>query len=290
MLMVNGITWEEETVARIREAKEKQQKAEATIKQAEIEARHWGEYADVLQKALELARQRDGHKLFDSERLLKQSTWENLVDIMSTKKGLLVVVDAVTILVEGKVFSDREHARNVIYSTLYSHKRDIQKVRRGVYRLREVRLEKQRRVKKARIIGLRQAILDLKTANPEMTKQDVLHALRDKHFDFQGKSPKMVIHMAWLNMGYAKKESQQLPMGFTSSDIGGVYVECPSCHRYKEIPRNVARHIMAVFDEPHTEWLEAQGFNPLELVGIGGKGDYKPLIEYLEKMHKAEAQ
>ncbi len=55
--MVNGITWEEETLARLREARGKQKQAQETIKQAESAIKYWDEYATVLERTIQLCRQ-----------------------------------------------------------------------------------------------------------------------------------------------------------------------------------------------------------------------------------------
>jgi len=137
--MVNGITWEEETQARLRQAREKLKEASERCKQSEMEANHWRQYVDALEKVLELDKQQRGVKVdeqhtFDPERLLRQSVRKSLIDIASANKGLLVVVDAIPILINAGVFADREHARNSIYSNLYHYKKQFAKVHPGVYR------------------------------------------------------------------------------------------------------------------------------------------------------------
>ena len=207
--MPNGSTWEEETLSRLREARDKQKHAQEIIKDVENDIKYWGEYASSLERTIELYRKKQGidtlgNQTLDAERLRTQSTWANLVDIISANNGLLVVIDAVTILVEAKVFADREHARNVIYSTLNSHKRDVEWIRQGMYRLRK----QGERIPKQKGTGLKQAILELKTVNPDMSKKDIKQTLVKRGFDFKGKKPGQAIHMAWVNLGYAKKEKQ----------------------------------------------------------------------------------
>jgi len=210
--MTNGITWEEELLTRIREARDKQTYAQETIRQVESDVKYWDEYATALERTIQLYRQglnTNGHHTLDTERLRTQSTWANLVDILSANNGLLVVVDATTTLVKAGVFHDREHARNVIYATLYSHKKDIQKVRKGIYRLdarNDTEGKAKRTARKERIPGLKRAILELKTVNPDMTKQDVRETLVKRGFDFKGKNPNKVVHILWVNLGYAKKD------------------------------------------------------------------------------------
>lgn len=224
--MTNGITWEEELLTRIREARDKQTQAQETIKQVESEAKYWDEYATTLEKAMQLYREKQGIKIsgrqtLDAERLRTQSTWANLVDIISANNGLLVVVEATTVLVDAGAFSDREHARNVIYATLYSHKRDIERVRRGVYQLRahndikkKPTTKKSSKLQKQRVnSGVRQVVKDLKEANPQITKNEVLNHLLKTGFDFKGKSPAQAVNIAWVHSGYYKGGKQQTLLG-----------------------------------------------------------------------------
>ena len=213
--MVNGVTWEELTQTRLLEAKKKQERAKDMAKQAELEANRLDLYIKTLEKVLELDKQQSSVTVYDDkslnpDKLLKQSTWQNLCAIMDINNGLLVVIDAVDFLVQAKAFNDRDHARNVIYSTLHSHKKDIDWVRKGVYRRRQhgERPRKRAKAKKA-TPSLKRAILEVKRANPTFTKADVTRALVKSGFNFKGKNPGRAVNLAWLNMGYAKKEPVQ---------------------------------------------------------------------------------
>lgn len=145
MVMVNGLTLEEAILEEIKDARNKQEKAEDIREQAEKDIKYWSEYADALEKSLELRKQhgnlsnQNNYRFLDAEQLKKQSTWRNLQDIMLANKGVLVVIDATNFLVDVKVFTDKDHARNLIYSTLWAHKKDVEKVRSGVYRSKEMR-------------------------------------------------------------------------------------------------------------------------------------------------------
>lgn len=128
----NGTTWEEETLARLRHAREQQQ-------QAEEEAVYWGRYADALQLALELDRQRRGIKVngqssIDPESLKRKSVNKALIEIAARNHGLLVTRDALHILISAGVYRDIDEARNSMYSTIRRSK-DFVRERRGVYRL-----------------------------------------------------------------------------------------------------------------------------------------------------------
>lgn len=131
--MVNGATWEEEALARLRYA-------QGQRKNAEQEAAYWIQYTDALEKVLELERQRralsvNGEQSVDPEALRTKSVREALIDIAAGNKGLLVVGDAVGVLVKAAVFESRDQARNAIYSTLHNAKRSFHKERPGIYRL-----------------------------------------------------------------------------------------------------------------------------------------------------------
>ena len=219
--MTNGITWEEELLNRISEAINNRDLAEESRKKLETDSKYWSDYAMSLVETLRLYREKqgvttNGHHI-NAERMRKQSTWTNLLEIISTNNGVLVVVDATTILVEAGVFSDREHARNVIYSTLNSHKKDIEWMRQGVYQLHKrsninkdaTRSRKKNPKKHRAISGLRQTVKDLKERNPLMTQKQVLNHLLDTKFPFNGKQPGKAVNMAWVYLGYNKENKQQ---------------------------------------------------------------------------------
>ena len=86
------------------------------------------------------------------------------------------------------------------------------------------------------------------------------------------------------NLGTLKKFSLEM-----SPLARGEYMDCPACHKYRGSPQDVANHIMGVFDPSHTDWLEAQGLSPLDLVGVRSKGNYKPLIELLNRIDSSKS-
>ena len=137
---MNGITWEEQTQARLDEARDKERRAREQQRGFEQVANHWAEYANTLAKVLELAREHGTIKLsgqhqIDSESLRKKSVREALIDIAVANNGLLVCTTAAQVLVDANVFADREHARNSIYAALHSAKRYFKKERKGIYQL-----------------------------------------------------------------------------------------------------------------------------------------------------------
>lgn len=218
--MTNGITWEEELLNRINEAINNQDLAEESRKKLETDSKYWSDYAMSLVETLRLYREKQGvttnGRHINAERMRKQSTWTNLLEIVSTNNGVLVVVDATTILVEAGVFSDREHARNVIYSTLNSRKKDIEWMRQGVYQLhkhsdikKDATRSRRKNTRKHRAVsGLRQTIRDLKERNPLMTQKQVLNHLLDTKFPFKSKQPGKAVNMTWVYLGYNKENKQ----------------------------------------------------------------------------------
>lgn len=136
-------TWEEATQAIL-----EKEKASLTILQNEIdqkttELEKKKNYIDALEKVLELHRQvgiinTSSNFGMEIEKLLKQSIWQSMVDIASTNNGMLVVKEAVTTLLNARVFTDREHARNAIYSNVWQHRKDLEKQSPGVYKLKNI--------------------------------------------------------------------------------------------------------------------------------------------------------
>ena len=143
ILMRKGNEIEKMVQAEINEARAKQKSAQEGVRGvAPNKANQFGEYADILEKGLQLRKELmavryNGHTPLHAEQFLKQSTWKSLKRIMDGNKGILVVNDAVSFLTEMKVFSDREGARRSIYSTIHNHQHDFAKVRSGIYRLRK---------------------------------------------------------------------------------------------------------------------------------------------------------
>jgi len=64
-------------------------------------------------------------------------------------------------------------------------------------------------LRKERIPGLKQAILELKNAFLEMTKKDICDTLIKCGFNFHDRKPRKAVHMLWVNLGYFKEGKQQ---------------------------------------------------------------------------------
>ena len=64
-------------------------------------------------------------------------------------------------------------------------------------------------------------------------------------------------------------------------------MRCPACGEYSsDDTMKVARHMMGKFDKTHTDWMQAHKVNPLELLGVNKKGDYKLLAEILDRIEQ----
>jgi hypothetical protein len=138
--MVNGATWEEETLARLRNAQKDLKNLEEQRKQAEQRIAYLTQYTEALEKVLELEQQGravkvNGEQAVDSESLRKKSVREALIEIAGRNNGLLVVQDALRILLRVGVLQNQDQGRNAIYSALHYAKSDFQRERPGVYRL-----------------------------------------------------------------------------------------------------------------------------------------------------------
>lgn len=137
---MNGSTWEEETLAGIRNrlALAQQQRGKA-----EQEADYWRRHTDALEKVLELERQHRGIKInggeaVDAEILRHKSVREALIEIGQRNNGKIVVQDAVKAFIEAGAYQTRDLARNAIYSTLgHGKKKYFERLESGVYRLKE---------------------------------------------------------------------------------------------------------------------------------------------------------
>ena len=137
--MVNGATgttWEEQTLAMLKQAKVER-------KRAEEEVVFLVNLTDTLEEVLELSRRRsainvDNHTI-DPESLRKKSVRDALIEIAKSNNGLLVVHSAIEILIQTGVYKEREQARGTVYSIVSRDGRrrgeHFVKERPGIYRL-----------------------------------------------------------------------------------------------------------------------------------------------------------
>lgn len=145
-----------------------------------------------------------------------KSLREILYLIAERNNKTLVAKDAIKMMRQANVFGVPEHADSVVYSIL-SRSPEFIKVGRGVYRINGEERQEKKSLRKERIPGLKQAIHELKTVNPDMTKQDVRDTLIKRGFDFHGRNPNRAVHILWINLGYAKKEKEAQQSMFGTS-------------------------------------------------------------------------
>lgn len=165
-----------------------------------------------LEKALEIYRRRVGVQYSQAVQEIKPKdfkgkTIREILQLIAERNNKTIIVkDAVKLMKEANIFGNPLNADSIVYSIL-GRSPEFAKVGRGVYRMNGEHKEG-KGVRKERIPGLKQAILELKTVNPGMTKKDVGDTLIKRGFDFHGRNPRKAVHMLWINLGYAKKEKQ----------------------------------------------------------------------------------
>jgi len=135
-----------------------------------------------------------------------KSLKEVLALIAQRNDDLLIARHAIRLMKEADLFSNPLNADSVVYSIL-TRSPDFIKVGRGVYRLNSKR-RADRATKAQTKNGIQDAVKELKEANPTMTKGEIRDILMRRGFDFEGKNPAKAVHMAWVNLGYAKKEKE----------------------------------------------------------------------------------
>jgi len=199
-------SWEAQTIEMIR-------LIEQDIDDTQIQLEYLVAAKRSLEEALGIYRKRIGSQYAQAVQSIKPQDFEGktlreiLCLIAKRNDKTIVVKDAVKLMKEANVFGTPEHADSVVYSIL-SRSPEFVKVGRGLYRLNGLQGDKRPSIRKERIPGLRQAITELKTINPDMTKQDIRDTLIKRGFNFHGKKPGQVVHMVWVNLGYAKKDKQ----------------------------------------------------------------------------------
>lgn len=187
------------------------------IEQDITEAQSQLEYLVVakqsLEEALRIYKRRIGSQYTKAVRAIKpqdfagKSLREILHLIAERNEKTIVAKDAVKLLKEANVFGNPLHADSMVY-TILGRSPEFVKVGRGIYRMNGTQGEAKRTARKERIPGLKRAILELKTVNPDMSKQDIRDTLIKRGFDFQGKSPSRTVHILWVNLGYAKQDKE----------------------------------------------------------------------------------
>lgn len=147
--------------------------------------------------------------------LADKSYPELLIEIAKQSNGILNVADATNILLENKVGADKKAIAHNIYGAISRSSAHFLRISRGQYRFtnhidtNEGHKDSKRRIKVK--TGVKQAVKNLKDANPLMTVQEVIERLQKDGFDFKGKKPAQSVNMAWVALGYSSV-GKQLPM------------------------------------------------------------------------------
>lgn len=139
-MVMNGTSWEMELRSRVEYGKENLKKVKEEKRSVEQRVEYWQEYVSALEKILILESNHNGIRLkegdiLNSDILKNISVKDAMIEIARVNNGLLVVVDAATMLINAGMFEDRDHARNSIYSNIGHYKNYFQRERAGVYRL-----------------------------------------------------------------------------------------------------------------------------------------------------------
>lgn len=199
-------SWEAQTVEMIR-------LIEQDIMEAQSQLDYLVAARQSLEGALRIYRSRIGPQYAEAVQSIKPQEFEGkslreILRLIAERNNKTVVAkDAVKLMKEANVFGNPLHADSIVYSIL-SRSPEFVKVGRGIYRLNGEQGKSKKGVRKERIPGLKQAILELKTVNPDMTKQDVRDTLIKRGFDFCNRNPNKAVHMLWVNLGFAKKDKE----------------------------------------------------------------------------------
>jgi len=187
------------------EIKDLQADAERRI--AALQQRKW-----ALEEALRAYQEMMGSELtqqrysLDQRDIMDKSYREILSLIASRNSGLLIAKQAIRLMKQVNLFGNPANADSVVYSIL-NRSPEFLKLGKGVYKLNAGRgRTKLSTEKEARAGALREAIQELKEENPQMTKPEVLRFLLENGFDFKGKRPNRAVNMAWVKLGFARKE------------------------------------------------------------------------------------
>lgn len=213
--MNNISSWEAQTrelLSRIeREMQEIQADSERRL--AILQERRWG-ILQALEAYAEFvgSRQSGSPQLLSSTDIKGKSHREILRLIAGRNDGRLIARNAIKLMKESNVFGDSPNADSIVYAVL-NRSPEFVKLGSGVYRLNGTQVKSQAKTKRHKRRGLKKAVKELKKKNPQMTKKEVKNYLIRHGFDFEGKNPGQAVHMAWVNLGYAKAGKQPSLLG-----------------------------------------------------------------------------
>lgn len=136
--MTNGLSWEEQTIAKLTGVREQRDRVTQEMERAKQELDQLNALSNALETALELDRQTRGvpansqHKV-DPEKLRKLSIREVLIEFAARNNGLLVAKDAVKFLLQAGMYTNVKQARDTVYPLLHRTTKYFRKERPGVY-------------------------------------------------------------------------------------------------------------------------------------------------------------
>lgn len=203
--MLKGLTWEEETRARIDRATAERDKAKGVYD-------HWIARLNALETALQL--ERTGLNGSGSKKdLASISVNDALIEIAKGSGGLVVTKHAIETLVKAGVFSTRGAANDNIHSTL-RRSPHFRKERRGVYRLIAADGQAQPTAHKTRRASpghLSEVIGRLLAERPALTHKELVKAVQATGFDFGEKNPGLATNMARQRLRRVKRAKNLQP-------------------------------------------------------------------------------
>jgi len=137
--------------------------------------------------------------------LANKSYPQMLIEIAKQSNGILNVADTTDILLKANIGTDKHQIQHNICGALARSREHFVKIKRGQYRFTNHVQSKKRKERS----GLRQAIIELKRKNPQMTSKEVLNYLVTSGFDFRGRKPTSAVNLTWGYLGYSKEGKQQ---------------------------------------------------------------------------------
>lgn len=139
--------------------------------------------------------------------LASKSYPDMLIEIAKQSDGILNKADVVNILLQANVGTKKQIQHNL--DTALSRLRDhFKRIGRGQYQFTN-HLPRKRGERS----GLREALMNLKQKNPQITAKEALEHLIASGFDFKGKRATSAVNLTWGYLGYSKENKQQpLPL------------------------------------------------------------------------------
>lgn len=128
--------------------------------------------------------------------------FQALKKMAQENKGYVRPTDAIPALRDaGLIKGKQKNAMPHLYNQLEKSD-EFERIAPGTFRLKEgewneIDLDKD---------DITQAVKELKESNPQLTKGEIKKLLIAKNYNFQQKNPGRVVHLAWVRLGYAKRE------------------------------------------------------------------------------------